>query len=391
MPFLSLLFFSLFAFITQAQVPTNLTFKNKSVRGGVGPAQSGQYLARWSWASPLRHSDLEEAFWELTGFGFVGTPKLSELEAGAIPGWVTTLGSCFVSSQKQNRAGWNKSVRGGVGPAQSGQYLARWSWASPLRHSDLEEAFWELTGFGFVGTPKLSELEAGAIPGWVTTLGSCFVSSQKQNRAGCSPGWGSNQFCELGLRERKQRWSWSTAWSWSPTGWLCTIRATNSPKPLLYFTLAQRITLPKGSLEHVTIHSGPDEGSGYDLTLNYQAANHSSIGTIYLAKTKYNSTSTFLRLGIDGNVKLYTYNDQIDFGAWEVSFSFFDRDNSIWWENECQLPERCGKFGLCEGSQCVACPSAKGLLGWSKTCEPEKLTSCRASSFRYYKLKGIIT
>ncbi|BBH07029.1 cyclic nucleotide gated channel 1, partial [Prunus dulcis] len=46
------------------------------------------------------------------------------------------------------------------------------------------EAFWELTGFGFVGTPKLSELEAGAIPGWVTTLGSCFVSSQKQNRAG---------------------------------------------------------------------------------------------------------------------------------------------------------------------------------------------------------------
>ncbi|KAI5334924.1 hypothetical protein L3X38_025057 [Prunus dulcis] len=32
----------------------------------------------------------------------------------------------------------------------------------------LHEAFWELTGFGFVGTPKLSELEAGAIPGWVT-------------------------------------------------------------------------------------------------------------------------------------------------------------------------------------------------------------------------------
>ncbi|KAI5323197.1 hypothetical protein L3X38_032269 [Prunus dulcis] len=54
---------------------------------------------------------LWEAFWELTGFGFVGTPKLSELEAGAIPGWVTTLGSCFVSSQKQNRAGWNSEVK----------------------------------------------------------------------------------------------------------------------------------------------------------------------------------------------------------------------------------------------------------------------------------------
>ncbi|KAI5319994.1 hypothetical protein L3X38_039702 [Prunus dulcis] len=52
------------------------------------------------------YGNLDEAFWELTGFGVVGTPKLSELEAGAIPGWVTTLGSCFVSSQKQNRAGW---------------------------------------------------------------------------------------------------------------------------------------------------------------------------------------------------------------------------------------------------------------------------------------------
>ncbi|KAI5319984.1 hypothetical protein L3X38_039692 [Prunus dulcis] len=52
-----------------------------------------------------------EAFWELTGFGFVGTPKLSELEAGAIPGWVTPLGSCSVSSQKQNRAGWNSEVK----------------------------------------------------------------------------------------------------------------------------------------------------------------------------------------------------------------------------------------------------------------------------------------
>ncbi|KAI5333989.1 hypothetical protein L3X38_024122 [Prunus dulcis] len=90
--------------------------------GGVGPVRCATL-------------NLDEAFWELTGFGFVGTPKLSEWEAGAIPGW------------------W--------------------------------EAFWELTGFGFVGTPKLSELEAGAIPGWVTTLGSCSVSSQKQNRAGC--------------------------------------------------------------------------------------------------------------------------------------------------------------------------------------------------------------
>ncbi|KAI5348397.1 hypothetical protein L3X38_001284 [Prunus dulcis] len=34
--------------------------------------------------------------------------------------------------------------------------------------NEVHEAFWELTGFGVVGTPKLSELGARAIPGCVT-------------------------------------------------------------------------------------------------------------------------------------------------------------------------------------------------------------------------------
>ncbi|CAN6690920.1 unnamed protein product [Malus baccata var. baccata] len=109
-----------------------------------------------------------------------------------------------------------------------------------------------------------------------------------------------------------------------------------------------------------------------------------------------NSTSHFLNgllfrthwLGIDGNVKFYTYNDKVDIGAWEVTFALFDRDNSIR-ETECQLPERCRTFSLCEDSQCVTCPSFKGLLGWSKSCAPEKLTSCDAKSFHYYKVEGV--
>ncbi|KAI5345116.1 hypothetical protein L3X38_012993 [Prunus dulcis] len=90
-------------------------------------------IPNWFWggtSTSLMVPERREAFWELTGFGVVRTPKLSELEAGVIPGWVIP-----------------------------------WEVAPPLRHSDLGEAFWELTGFGFVGTPKLSELEAGAIPG----------------------------------------------------------------------------------------------------------------------------------------------------------------------------------------------------------------------------------
>ncbi|CAL2228795.1 unnamed protein product [Prunus armeniaca] len=39
----------------------------------------------------------------------------------------------------------------------------------PLSRAEPEhEAFWELTGFGVMETPKLSELGARAIPGWVT-------------------------------------------------------------------------------------------------------------------------------------------------------------------------------------------------------------------------------
>ncbi|CAK7327660.1 unnamed protein product [Dovyalis caffra] len=65
--------------------------------------------------------------------------------------------------------------------------------------------------------------------------------------------------------------------------------------------------------------------------------------------------------GLDGNLRLYTYYDKVDIGAWEVTFTLFDRDSS--WESECQLPEKGGKFGLCEDNQCVACPSPNGLQG----------------------------
>jgi hypothetical protein len=176
-----------------------------------------------------------------------------------------------------------------------------------------------------------------------------------------------------------------------PKGLALYYKSANSPKPLLYFSFSERINIRTGTLDHVTLNVSPetDEGYAYYINLDYQVANSSSSGGIILARPKYNATPTFLRLGIDGNVKLYTYNDKVDGAAWEVTFSLFDRDNWIW-ETECQLPARCGSFGVCEDSQCVACPSSSGvLLGWSKTCAPEKLTSCKANSFHYYKLEGV--
>ncbi|XP_028059039.1 epidermis-specific secreted glycoprotein EP1-like [Camellia sinensis] len=168
--------------------------------------------------------------------------------------------------------------------------------------------------------------------------------------------------------------------------------SNNSPKPLLYFSSSGwYISISKGTIENVTLTCTPDtvEGYAYDLNLEYYVTNTLDRSIPLLARPKYNSTLTLLRLGIDGNLRFYTYYDKVDWGAWEVTYALFDRDMGH--DSECQLPERCGKFGLCESSQCVACPLSQGLMGWSKDCEALKVssTSCRQNYFHYYKLEGV--
>ncbi|EXC18477.1 Epidermis-specific secreted glycoprotein EP1 [Morus notabilis] len=169
-----------------------------------------------------------------------------------------------------------------------------------------------------------------------------------------------------------------------PKGFSLYYQGKNSNKPLKYFSLAERFSPVQGTLKNVTLQASPetDEGYAYDVKLELSTG-----GSYYVGRPKYNGTSSLLRLGIDGNVKVYTYNDKVDTQAWEVVFSIFDRES--FWETECQLPSRCGNFGVCEDNQCVACPSEKGLLGWSKNCAPPKITSCRPSDFHYYKIDGV--
>ncbi|XP_059664638.1 epidermis-specific secreted glycoprotein EP1-like [Cornus florida] len=150
-------------------------------------------------------------------------------------------------------------------------------------------------------------------------------------------------------------------------------KSMNSPKPMLYFTSSGLFTISQGSLESVTFNSEPDIGGAYNLLFDYSVTSPSSTGNRYLGRAKYNATLSFLRLGIDGNIKFYTYNDKVDIDAWEVTYTLFDRDSNN--ETECQLPERCGKFGLCEDIQCVACPKPNGLLGCCKDCEAVKVSS----------------
>ncbi|KAL0399467.1 UNVERIFIED_CONTAM: EP1-like glycoprotein 3 [Sesamum radiatum] len=154
----------------------------------------------------------------------------------------------------------------------------------------------------------------------------------------------------------------------------------NSPRPILYFDATDYL-LP-GKLDVLTFNSQPEteDAFAYEITLE-----NPNGGTRILSRPKYNSTLTYLRLGIDGGLRAYTFYDKVDWGAWEETFTLCPRDSG----EECQLPERCGSFGLCEDSQCVACPSPNGLLGWSKSCAPPKLTSCKPNDIKYYKLEGV--
>ncbi|OAY28783.1 epidermis-specific secreted glycoprotein EP1 [Manihot esculenta] len=154
-------------------------------------------------------------------------------------------------------------------------------------------------------------------------------------------------------------------------------RSPNSPKPLLYFSFSKFGVL-KAPLRQATFGSG--------LSLEFHGPNLSSLGTLTFRKPRYNTTLSYLRLEMDGNLRIHTYEDNADWNAWQVTYTLFSRDSS---ESECYLPERCGNFGLCEDDQCVACPSPKGLVGWSKNCEVTKVSSCGVKDFYYYKLEGV--
>ncbi|KAG4971740.1 hypothetical protein AAZX31_13G252300 [Glycine max] len=168
-----------------------------------------------------------------------------------------------------------------------------------------------------------------------------------------------------------------------PKGLALYYKSKNSPKPILYWFSSDWFTIQRGSLENVTFTSDPET---FELGFDYHVANSSSGGNRILGRPVNNSTITYLRLGIDGNIRFYTYFLDVRDGVWQVTYTLFDRDSD---ESECQLPERCGKFGLCEDNQCVACPLENGLLGWSNNCTAKAVTSCKASDFHYYKIEGV--
>ncbi|GMJ10125.1 hypothetical protein like AT1G78830 [Hibiscus trionum] len=147
-----------------------------------------------------------------------------------------------------------------------------------------------------------------------------------------------------------------------------------------------------------------ENATAYELVLTHQQTNQSTTstagngrrllqvrpiggGSTYnLNKLNYNATISFLRLGSDGNLRAFTYYDKVSYLKWDESFAFF----SSYFVRECALPSKCGAFGLCDKRMCVACPSPKGLLGWSESCRPPKPVPCRSGAkVDYYKIVGV--
>ncbi|KAE8703304.1 argininosuccinate lyase-like [Hibiscus syriacus] len=156
----------------------------------------------------------------------------------------------------------------------------------------------------------------------------------------------------------------------------------------------------------VTFDAVPENenATAYELVLIHEQANSSTTSTAgngrrllqvrpigggnryNLNKLNYNATISFLRLGSDGNLKAFTYYDQVSYLKWDESFAFF----SSYFVRECALPSKCGAFGLCDKRMCIACPSPKGLLGWSESCKPPNPVPCQnGAKVNYYKVVGV--
>ncbi|KAK9132107.1 hypothetical protein Scep_011635 [Stephania cephalantha] len=166
------------------------------------------------------------------------------------------------------------------------------------------------------------------------------------------------------------------------------LQSPNSPNPLQYYSVE---LTGSPTLTQLLFNATPQTGQGlayYQLGYNLYV-NNSYFNSDVLAKTKYNSTLSILRLDYDGNLKIYTFYEEIDTNSWEVTYALFGGNGMF---GECDLPSKCGALGVCDNSQCVGCPTPKGLLGWSEGCQPPKLPPCNkrgSNNVDYYKVVDV--
>ncbi|KAL5731180.1 hypothetical protein ACHQM5_003935 [Ranunculus cassubicifolius] len=119
------------------------------------------------------------------------------------------------------------------------------------------------------------------------------------------------------------------------------LKSKNSPKPILYYTTGN---FEGSTINSVVLGSAREEDEEiYTLSFNFFLDNNTSPASNTLARPKYNSTLSFIRVESDGNIRMYTYNDRVIFGSWETTYILFNREGrrSL---SECKWPTRCGSL-----------------------------------------------
>ncbi|XP_010531929.1 PREDICTED: epidermis-specific secreted glycoprotein EP1-like [Tarenaya hassleriana] len=158
-------------------------------------------------------------------------------------------------------------------------------------------------------------------------------------------------------------------------------------KPIAYYEY-DFFTKIKTRFESMTFDVVEDSDTTYGMSFVGEVQGSQFNVSAFLARPKHNATLSFIRLESDGNVRVYTYSTAATATAWDVTYRAFTREDEDG-NDDCRLATWCGEFGLCKRSQCNACPTDKGLLGWDETCRPPKLASCDPKTFHYFKLEGV--
>ncbi|KAG2677716.1 hypothetical protein I3760_12G110200 [Carya illinoinensis] len=367
MPLLSLILFSLLSFTAQASVPSNATFKY------INDGEFGPYIVEYDGnyrVLPVSNSPFQLAFYNTTPNAFTLALRMATTRSESLFRWVW-------EANRGNPVGENATLTFGTnGNLVLADANGRVAWQTNTANKGV-------VGFKLLPNGNMVLHDAKGKFVWQS-----FDHPTDTLLVGQTLRVGGPTKLVSRASERDNK-DGLYSLVMETKGLSLYYKSNNSPRPILYFSSSDDwFFVQEGYLQYVTVYSSPDtdEGYAYELGLKYEVANSTTSGNRILARPKYNGTLSFIRLGIDGNLRFYTYYDKVDYRAWEVTYTLFDRDST---ESECQLPERCGNFGLCEDNQCVACPLSNGLLGWSKDCKPEKLTSCRVNDFHYYKVGGV--